>query len=373
MENYHPKPMPMLEWQLNETFGLIISKEEAERALRTLRSMKLTSGMCKLARTSRTVVVPLDHEPSPEEFRKIKEQCTNARVTKTSFEEMRKRPRNLVESLHGRIPGELLPGLPHSFDVIGEIATIDIPRELLQFSSIIGEGVMEMDPHLRLVLRKSGKVAGTFRTRRLEVIAGTGSTETIHREFSCLFQLDVARAYFNPRLSHERLRVARQVQENECVLDMFAGIGPYSILIAKTREDCKLCSIDINPDAFRYLKQNIMLNQVADRVIPLFGDARQLVEKGLRGTANRVIMNLPSDSSHFLEVALQALKEQGGVIHYYAFASRKDGVPEIAKQVRSIIERHGKVVSSFSFSDVIKEVAPNRVQVAMDILVGGFS
>ena len=354
---------------MKETFGVIISKEDTERALRALRTLKLTSSRYKLARTSTTVVIPLDHEPSPDELRKIKEQCTNAQVTKTSFEEIRKRPRNLAESLHGRIPDQFLASLPHSFDVIGEIATIDIPRELVQFSSIIGEGVMEMDPHLRLVLRKSGEVAGTFRTRRLEAIAGSGGTETMHREFSCLFQLDVAKVYFNPRLSHERLRVARQVNGNECVLDMFAGVGPYSILIAKTREDCEVCSIDINPEAFRYLKQNIMLNQVADRVIPLFGNARQLVEKGLRGTANRVIMNLPSDSSHFLEVALQALKTQGGVIHYYTFASRKDNVPEIVEEVRSMIERHGRIALSFPFSDIIKEVAPNRVQVAMDILV----
>jgi len=227
-----------------------------------------------------------------------------------------------------------------------------------------------MDSHVRLVLRKSGEIAGTFRTRSLEAIAGTGNTETTHREFSCLYQLDVANAYFNPRLSHERLRVARQVKENECVLDMFAGVGPYSILIAKTHKGCEVHSIDINPDAFRYLKYNIMLNRVADRVIPLFGDARQLVEKDLRGRANRVIMNLPSDSSRFLEVALQALKEQGGVIHYYAFASRKDSVLEITKDVRSIIERHGRVVRSFPFSEIIKEVAPNRVQVAMDVLVG---
>jgi len=355
---------------LKETYGAIISKGDAERALRTLRHLKLTSSRWKLARTSATVVVPLDHEPSTEEIRKIKEQCPDARITKASFEEIMNRPRNLVESLRGKIPDKFLPNLPHSFDVIGEIATIDIPQELVQFSSIIGEGVMEIDPHLRLVLRKSSEIAGTFRTRRLEAIAGTGNTETTHREFSCLFQLDVAKAYFNPRLSHERLRIAKQVKEDECVLDMFAGVGPYSILIAKTHEDSKLYSIDINPDAFRYLRHNIMLNRVADRVIPLFGDARQLVEKSLRGTASRVIMNLPSDSSRFLEVALQALKEQGGVVHYYAFASRKDSVPEIAKDVRSMIERQGRVARSFPFSDIVKEVAPNRVQVAMDVLVG---
>jgi tRNA (guanine37-N1)-methyltransferase len=355
---------------LKETSGLIISKGDAERALRTLRNLKLISSGYKLAQTSTTVIVPLNHEPSSEEIRKIKEQCTNVRITKGSFEEIRKRPRNLSESLHGKIPNRFLANLPHSFDVIGEIAIIEIPQELIQFSQIIGEGVMEMDPHIRLVLRKSGEIAGTFRTRKLEAIAGTGNTETTHREFSCLYQLDVAKSYFNPRLSYERLRVARQVKENECVLDMFAGVGPYSILIAKTHKGCKVCSIDINPDAFRYLNYNVMLNRVADRVITLFGDARQLVEKGLRGTANRVIMNLPSDSSRFLEVALQALKVQGGVIHYYAFASRKDSLMKISRDVGSIIERHGRVVCSFPFSDIIKEVAPNRVQVAIDVLVG---
>ena len=354
---------------LKETFAVIIPKEDAERALRTLRSLKLSSSRFKLAHTNRTVVVPLEHEPSTMEIKEIKEQCTNAQITEASFEQMRKRPRNLAESLQGKIPKKFHPILPRSFDIIGEIATIDIPQELLQFSSIIGEGVMEMDPHVRLVLRKSSEIAGTFRTRRLEAIAGTGSTETTHREFSCLFQLDVARAYFNPRLSHERLRVARQVRNNECVLDMFAGVGPYSILIAKTHEDSEVFSIDINPEAFKYLKQNIMLNRVADRVTPLFGDARKIVDKGLRGRVNRVIMNLPSDSRRFLEVALQALKEQRGLIHYYAFASREDTVPDIANDIRSIIERQGRVTCSFPFSGIIKEVAPNRVQIAMDVLV----
>ena len=355
---------------MKETSGVIITKKDAERALRTLRSLKLISSGCKLVHTSTTVVVPLNHEPSLEETRKIKEQCANARITKSSFEEIRRRPRSLVESLDGKMPARLVSKLPHSFDVIGEIAIIDIPRELIQFSSIIGEGVMQMDPHVRLVVRKSGEIAGTFRTRGLEAIAGTGNTETTHRESSCTYQLDVAQSYFNPRLSHERLRVAGQVNKSECVLDMFAGVGPYSILIAKTCKDCKVYSIDINPDAFRYLDYNIMLNRVADRVIPLFGDARQLVEKSLRGTATRVIMNLPSDSSRFLEVALQALEDQGGVIHYYAFASRKDSVLEITKDVRSIIESHGRVVRSFPFSEVIKEVAPNRVQFALDVLIG---
>ena len=105
---------------------------------------------------------------------------------------------------------------------------------------VIGEGIMEINPHLRLVLRKSGQVSGTFRTREYEAIAGEGDSETVHEEFSCLFRLDVTKVYFNPRLSHERMRVARQIKEGERVLDMFAGVGPYSILIAKTQRDSQI-------------------------------------------------------------------------------------------------------------------------------------
>ena len=176
-------------------------------------------------------------------------------------------------------------------------------------------------------------------------------------------------AYFNPRLSHERMRVAREVEEGEQVLDMFAGVGPYSILIAKTQRTSKVYSVDINPEAFTYLEDNILLNQVADRVVPLLGDSGKLAVGDLRGTANRVIMNLPSESTKFLDAAVQALGEDGGVIHYYAFAPRSDNMDEIKRSISSRIERQGKTVDSFTFSNIIKEVAPNRVQIAIDVAI----
>jgi tRNA (guanine37-N1)-methyltransferase len=354
---------------LRKTFGVIVPKAEVQRAIGILRKLKLIDNTLELARTSDTVLVPLAREPSVEKIHEIKKQCANAQITQAFFEEIVTRPRNLVESVRGKLPERLLRSLPHSFDTIGDIAIIELPQELTEFSSTIGEGVMEINPHLRLVLRKSGEVSGTYRTRKFEAIAGVGSTETVHKEFSCLLHLDVAKVYFNPRLSHERMRIARQVKEGEHVLDMFAGVGPYSILIAKTQRTSRVYSLDINPEAFRYLEHNILLNRVADRVVPMLGDAGQLVATKLRGTANRVIMNLPSDSSRFLYTALQALKEEGGVVHYYTFASRSDSVDEIREEVQSVIERQSRTVRTFGFSSIIKEVAPNRVQVAIDAMV----
>ncbi len=354
---------------MRKTHALTVPKAEAESALRIMRGLKLTDGTLRLGRTSEIVFIPLVREPSAEDIRNVKAQYATAQFTQALFEEREMRPRNLTDSLRGKIPEALLSSLPRSYDIIGEIGIIELFGELAPFSSMIGEGIMEINPHLRLVLRKSGQVSGTFRTRDYETIAGEGDTETVHEEFSCLFRLDVTKVYFNPRLSHERMRVARQIKGGECVLDMFAGVGPYSILIAKTQHDSQIYSADINPEAFRYLKHNILLNRVADQVTPLLGDAGRLVETKLRGTANRVIMNLPSESNKFLPAAVQALKEEGGIIHYYTFASRSDDLDQIKASVRSAIESYGNTVDSFAFSDTIKEVAPNRVQIGMDVVV----
>jgi tRNA (guanine37-N1)-methyltransferase len=354
---------------LRNTCAIVVPLKEVQKAIKVMRKLMLVDNTLELARVDQAVLIPLIVEPSDKIVHEIRIILADAKITQASFEERQRRPRNLADCLRGKIPENLLSNLPRSFDVVGDIAIIELPPDLTEFSLLIGDGVMRMDPHVRLVLRKSGEVAGTFRTRKLELMAGTGGTETVHKEFSCLFQLDVAKAYFNPRLSHERIRIATQVKEGEHVFDMFAGVGPYSILIAKTEATSKVYSVDINPDAFRYLKQNTLLNRVADRVIPILGDAGQLAAGGLRGTANRVIMNLPSMSDRFLGAAVQALVEDGGVIHYYKFASRSENIQDIRRGVKSIVESQGRFVNSFQFSDIIKEVAPNRVQVAIDIVV----
>ena len=354
---------------MRKTHALTVPKSEAERALRTIRDLKLTDSALKPGRTGEIVFIPLAREPSAKDIRYVKTKCTAAQFTQALFEEREVRPRTLTDSLRGKVPEESLSSLPRSYDIIGEIGIIELVGDLAPFYSMIGEGIMKINPHLRLVLRRSGQVSGTFRTRDYEAIAGEGDTETDHKEFSCRFRVDVTKVYFSPRLSYERMRVARQIKEGETVLDMFAGVGPYSILIAKTQRASQINSSDINPEAFRYLKHNILLNGVADRVVPLLGDAGRLVETRLRGTADRVIMNLPSESNKFLYPAVQALKTDGGIIHYYTFASRSDDLNQIKESVRYTIERCGCSVDSFAFSDTVKEVAPNRIQIGMDILV----
>ena len=80
---------------------------------------------------------------------------------------------------------------------------------------------------------------------------------TIHREYGCRYKVDLAKAYFTPRLSTERSRILSWIKEGDTIIDMFAGVGPYSILLAKSKKPSNVIAIDKNPDAVYYLKENI--------------------------------------------------------------------------------------------------------------------
>jgi tRNA (guanine37-N1)-methyltransferase len=268
------------------------------------------------------------------------------------------------------LPPNIVERLPRSYDIIGEIALVEIEDELKTFSSIIGNGILRIHPHLRLVVEKIAKTEGQHRIRKVKPIAGHGKTETVHREFSCKFSLDVNCVYFNPRLSHERMRIAKQVKEGEVVVDMFAGVGPYSILIAKTRPVVQVFSIDLNPAAYKYLAENVFLNKVAERVSCYLGDARRYASTSLRGIADRVIMNLPSNSSEYLDTASSFLKPHGGMIHYYAFAHRNQNIEDATSTVQSLLKTSGRRIESVKYQRAIKEVAPNRVQIVLDAIIG---
>jgi tRNA (guanine37-N1)-methyltransferase len=226
-----------------------------------------------------------------------------------------------------------------------------------------------LNPHIRVVLRRASQVEGQFRTRKVEVMAGSGGMETIYKEFSCRYHLDVSTVYFNPRLSHERMRIADQVMPDESVVDMFAGVGPYSILIAKLQPKSSVYAVDINPTAIKYLRENIFANTVADRVLPMLGDVKVLASKALRGRAARLIMNLPSEAISYLPAASQILRDEGGIIHFYAFSSREEKIDKVLNSFRSNVEAQNRRVESVRFCKVIKEVAPNRVQVAIDAVL----
>ena len=348
-------------------YGITLPKQRAQRGLEALSKMNLLEKGFEFKRNEGSVQVPLIREPSRAETDVLRVKIGDFTVEQADFQPSPSRPKRFQDILE--IPREFASKVPRSFDLIGDIATVEIPTELAAFSSDIGKAILEANSHIRLVVKKKSDVAGKFRTREFQEVAGSGTTETTYQEFSCCYTLDVAAVYFNPRLSHERLRVARQVKPNEIVVDMFAGVGPYSILIAKSQPNSKVYSIDINPIAIRYLKHNVFANHVADRVIPLLGDARNLSMKEVNTVADRVIMNLPSEAGNYIDAAIRTLRGEGGRIHFYQFIQRHTAINSIRDSFRSMIEAQNRHVESFEFCDVIKEISPGTVQVAIDAVI----
>ena len=288
-------------------------------------------------------------------------------VVDTELPRRERPPRSVTEALCGKLPRELLHQAPRSYDIIGDVAVVNDIRLPREYWSVFAEALRSVHRHVRVVLVKVGELRGDERVGGYEVAYGGPETETLHREHGCIFKVDITKAFYTPRLSGERLRVAQQVRQGETVVDMFAGVGPFSIIIAKQTPKARVYAVEKNPEAYRYLCENIRLNKVVDRVLPRLGDAGEILRRReFREIADRVVMNLPSKAFEFLDVAIHVAKERA-VIHYYTFAERREE-KDIASKV---VERLAELGAEAGVLDcrVIKELSPSRDMLVLDIKV----
>jgi tRNA (guanine37-N1)-methyltransferase len=258
-----------------------------------------------------------------------------------------------------------------SYDIVGDTAVIRIPEPLKQRSKIIAEAVMQTNKRLKAVWRQTNSVSGNFRLRGLEFVLGERKTITLHKEHGCIFKVDLEKCYFSPRLSYERMRIAEQIQPGEVILNMFAGVGCYSIMIAKHSKPEKIFSIDINPVAIQYMQENIKLNKVEEKIIPVQGDAKKVIEERLQNVVDRVLMPLPEKAYEYLDYALLTLKPTGGWIHYYDFEHAKKGENPIEKIELKVSKELQMLGVDFQVVSrrVVRTTGPNWCQVVLDLQV----
>ena len=257
----------------------------------------------------------------------------------------------------------------NSYDIIGDIAIIRMPCASVGIAQSVAKAIMGVSKNVKTVLAQESPVAGDFRLRRLTHVAGENKTSTIHKESSCVFSVDVAKCYFSPRLSHERMRIARMVKPNETVVNMFAGVGCFSIIIAKHANPVKVFSIDVNPAAIQYMKENIRLNRVYDKVTPLLDDSKEIISNRLQRVADRVLMPLPEKALEYLPFAISALKASGGWIHYYGFehAKKTESPTEKVKlKVAGTLDALGVNFEVLSVR-VVRSTGPYWFQLAADV------
>ena len=301
--------------------ALLIALDKGQAAINMARNMRLIDHSLRIFSVEKELCIPLVRPVDEPESKRLSLALGRFRIEEREFSERRPSHRTLTQELQNQLPPHLLAVVPRSLDVVGHIAIVELPNELAPFEELVGKAILETCPSIRTVMAKAGIFSTDHRVRELRLIAGEDKPVTHHREHGCVFELDVRTVFFSPRLSHERLRVASQVQPSEFVVDMFAGVGPYSILIAKRQSASTVYAVDVNPSAFKFLVSNILANKVLANVRPIRGDVREVVRSRLSRVADRVIMNLPGNALGFVEDACSCLKERGGVIHFYSFES----------------------------------------------------
>jgi tRNA (guanine37-N1)-methyltransferase len=342
-----------------------VKKIHGEKTIALANKLKISNHELKIQQNMNHICVPLVRQPEKNELAKLKAQVPDFELTTKIFTTKKQR-KTLHQVLEDQLPPDLMASLPRALDIIGDIAVIDIPPKLKAYGSLIGKAILKTHKNVRTVLAKVGAVTGTYRLRELELLAGEHRTTTIHKEYGCQYQVDVAKAYFSPRLSHEHNRVASLVKKSETVLDLFAGVGPFSVLIAKKNADAKVYAVDINPEAVEFLKRNIRLNRVENRVIPIQGNAKKVVAEQLLGVADRVIMNLPEKAIEFVDAACTAVKPAGGTIHYYAFIRLPDSLEGAQQRFSEAVEKAGRKATAFLSAKTIRETAPYEWQAVLD-------
>lgn len=227
----------------------------------------------------------------------------------------------LRDALKGKVPEDMLGKVPSSFDIIGDVAIIEIPPELDRWKKDIAKALKDLHPRLRTVCNKTGDRSGDFRLPSLELLLGT-KTETEHLEYGCRFRVDVRKAYFSAREATERQRIAGMVKPGEKVLVMFSGVCPSPIAIARRQPAVGgVVGVDINPDAHRYALENIRINRATGKVEALCGDVREVCPP--LGKFDRILMPLPKGAHEFLDVAFGAAGD-GAFIHFYHWDREED-------------------------------------------------
>jgi tRNA (guanine37-N1)-methyltransferase len=280
----------------------------------------------------------------------------------------------LKEKLTNALSPEGLSKVYSSFDVVGDIAIIKAPNNASDAVAVARQ-IMEVHKGVKTVFSQTSPIKGDHRTRELTLLAGENRTVTRYKEAGCIFSVDIEKCYFSPRLKHERLRIASQVSPHETVVNMFAGVGCFSIIIAKTVPDTKVYSIDINPTAYQFMQENIRVNRVFGRVQPLLGDSQDIVQTQLQGVADRVLMLLPEKALEYLPAAVSALKKTGGWIHYYDFQhapGKEEPTEKTEKKVAAKLDSIG-VPYMFACSRIIRSTGPNWYQTVLDIQVAAIS
>jgi tRNA (guanine37-N1)-methyltransferase len=274
---------------------------------------------------------------------------------------------SLKKLLQAYLDIEKLKLVPRGFDLIGHVAILEIPDELRKEKKMIARALMEVNKNIQTVLEKSSGRKGKLRLREYKFLAGKKKYETVHKEYGAQFKLNPTKVYFSPRELTERQRIAEKVKPNEAVMVMFSGACPYPIAIAKRQPKVKtIIAVELNRIAHKYAVENVRINKLGDKIIPVLGDVRKKSEKWF-GKCDRVVMPLPLGAEDFLDVAVKCLKRKG-IIHFYNWGDEDDlfgNAEKLIKENMKKVKRKYKILEKRK----VLPYSPKKWKVCIDFKV----
>jgi len=278
---------------------------------------------------------------------------------------MRQTPFNVIkESLSSELPQEMIQYLPEKWEKIGDVVTIKLPNELRPHQELVGKAYTKV-LGCKTALNDTGGISGVYREPVVEVIYGSSTTETTHIENEIRFKLDPQKIMFSSGNMAERKRMATISYPSETVVDLFAGIGYFSLPIAVYSKPEKIFACEINPIAYNYLCTNVLLNHVSSIVQPLLGDNRDVAPKDC---ADRIILGYLENPQEFLPTALACLRTLGGILHYHSTAPVEHIPSQPFEEVETAVNNVHRSATLLKVTDV-KSYAPGIHHVVLDVRI----
>jgi len=290
--------------------------------------------------------------------------------------------RSIRNYLENDLPRKILDVIPKSYDIIGDILIVEFDRlnkledpDVFLYKIKISDALLKINKSVKSVYEKKSEILGDFRLRELKLIVGFDNSETLYKENKTIYKLDVKKVFFSPRLGQERKRISENhFNFNEMIVDMFAGVGSFSIQIAK-KNRVKIYAFDVNPVAFRYMEENVEINNVEDKIEVYNLDVKELlipgnqVGKMIHNQIDRIIMNLPEMSFNFLDVTCFLMKNSGGILHFYSIAEKENAFEITSNRLKEKLAGYSFKIDKILSKRIVKAYSPKKDLIVLDCVI----
>lgn len=266
------------------------------------------------------------------------------------------------------------------FSIVGHILHLNLRSHLDPFKKIIGQILLDKLKNVKLVVNKTSQIQSEYRNFNFEILAGDAETIVKVREHGCLFELDFAQVYWNPRLATEHNRITLLLKPESVLFDVFAGVGPFAIPAA--RKGCTVFANDLNPSSFEYLVKNIKHNKVQHKVEPFNMDGRDFLSTHVKTKVKEkfskadvhVTMNLPAIAIDFLDVFKDMDSPDGTELHIHCYMFLKSTIkrdPSAAWDI--VLSKLGDYGGKFSIENheehFVRQVSPGKEMVRASFVI----